>query len=105
MWDAVIPVVIVCFCCEFLFHVPVLKQILKFLGIYSANIFLVHNFIRSVWFYDFTYSFQYPLLILLVLLLNSLVLSIAIELLKKLLHYNQFLNVIIRKLSRPDGGC
>ena len=105
VWDAVIPVVIVCFCCEFLFHVPVLKQILKFLGIYSANIFLVHNFIRSVWFYDFTYSFQYPLLILLVLLLNSLVLSIAIELLKKLLHYNQFLNVIIRKLSRPDSGC
>lgn len=100
LWDAVIPLVIVCFCCEFLFRIPVLKDILKFLGIYSANIFLVHNFIRVKWFYDFTYSFQYPVLIVLVLLADSLVVSIAIEQLKKLVHYNQLLNWIIGKLKR-----
>lgn len=100
VWDALIPLVVVCFCCEFLFRIPVLKEILKFLGIYSANIFLVHNFIRVKWFYDFTYSFQYPVLIVLVLLADSLVISIAIEQLKKLLHYNQLLNRIIGKLKR-----
>ena len=94
-WDAVIPMVLTMFCCEFMFPLPVIRQILDFLGKYSANIFLVHNFIRVKWFYDFTYSFKEPFLITLVLLLISLVLSILIEQLKKLLHFNQLLNRLI----------
>lgn len=104
VWDAVIPIVVVCICCEFIFRIPVLKEVLKFLGIYSANIFILHNFIRSVWFYDFTYSFKYPLLITAVLVLISLALSIFVEFLKKLLHYNQFLNRMISVLNRESQG-
>ncbi len=49
-WDAVIPVVFTSFCCEFIVVIPGLRQILIFLGIYSANIFIIHNYIRKVWF-------------------------------------------------------
>lgn len=99
-WDAVIPVVLIPFLCEFIFPIPVIRQIFAFLGIYSANIFMVHNFIRNVWFYDFTYQFRYPVVIVGVLLINSLILSILIELLKKGLHYNQLINWIIRCFHR-----
>lgn len=95
VWDAVIPVVVSAFCCEFIFRIPVIREILFFLGKYSANIFLVHNYIRKTWFYDFTYSFKYPLLIVTVLLVNSLILSLLIEGLKKVVHYNQFINKIV----------
>ena len=65
------------------------------LGVYSAGIFLIHNFIRTNWLNDFTYSFGYPALIVLVLLADSLVASILIEKLKKVLHFDRFLNRII----------
>ena len=94
VWDAVIPVLIVLFCCEFLFTVPVLGNVFHYLGIYSAGIFLIHNFIRSRWFYDYTYSFRYPALIVLMLLIESLIVAIILEKLKKLLHYNKLLDRI-----------
>ena len=100
LWDALFPVIIAAFCCEFIFIIPGLRQILIFLGIYSANIFLVHNYIRKVWFYDFTYSFKYPLVIITVLFMISLILSILIEQLKKILHYNQFINFLVSKSAQ-----
>ena len=86
--------------CEFIVVIPGLRQILIFLGIYSANIFIIHNYIRKVWFYDFTYSFKYPLLIVTVLLLISLTLSICIEQIKKLIHFKTFTNLLIEKICR-----
>lgn len=100
LWDSLFPVIITAFCCEFIFVIPGLRQILMFLGIYSANIFLVHNYIRNIWFYDFTYSFKYPLLIITVLLLISLILSIVIEQLKKLVHYNQLIDLLIHAICK-----
>ena len=94
VWDAIIPVVVTLFCCEFIFTLPGLGKLFHFLGIYSAGIFLIHNFIRTTWFNNFTYSFGYPLLILAVLLVDSLASSMLVEGLKKLLHYNILLNKI-----------
>ena len=99
-WDAVIPVVFASFCCEFIVIIPGLRQLLIFLGTYSANIFIIHNYIRKVWFYDFTYSFKYPLLIVMVLLSISLVLSICIEQLKKIIHYNSFTCLLVQKICK-----
>lgn len=73
-------------------RVPGLSHILQYLGKHSMNIFLIHNFIRIVWYYDFTYSFKYWWLITLILLLISLAVSVVIELLKKIVHFNEFLN-------------
>lgn len=99
LWDAIIPVVLTCFCCEFIFIIPGLQQVLLLLGKYSVNIFLVHNYIRNVWFYDYTYHFKYPFLIVIVLLLESLVLSIFIEWLKKIIHYDRFISILINKIN------
>ncbi|MCD8383763.1 MAG: acyltransferase [Clostridiales bacterium] len=100
VWEAVIPVVLASFGCEFLFRIPGLHQILSFLGVHSGNIFLVHNLFRSVWFGSFTYSFRYPVLIIAVLLAVSLATSIVIEALKRLLHYPALLDFIVRRLHR-----
>ena len=97
VWDALIPVIMVLFCCEFLFAGRFWGKIFHFLGIYSAGIFLIHNFIRSRWFFDYTYSFGYPVLIVLMLLLESLVVAIVLEKLKKLLHYDKLLGRLAGK--------
>lgn len=95
LWDAVIPVLTAVIGCEFIFALPLIGKLFHFLGVYSAGIFLIHNFIRTNWLNDFTYSFGYPALIVLVLLADSLVASILIENLKKVLHFDRFLNRII----------
>ena len=102
VFDAVIPVMLCAFCCEFIFIIPGVRRVLFFLGKYSANIFMVHNFILRIWFWDFSYSFCYPLLIVLVLLLISLALSVMIELLKKVLRYDRFLDLLIDKVNKKE---
>lgn len=99
VWDAVLPVIITAFCCEYIFF-SIPKKIFLFLGTYSANIFLVHQHIRSTWFRSFTYSFKYPLIIVLTLLLISLVLSIFIERLKKFIHFDAMVNKLLKSLQK-----
>ncbi|MCD7760605.1 MAG: hypothetical protein LUH16_02335 [Clostridiales bacterium] len=100
LWEAVIPVTLASFGCEFLFRIPGLHQVLSFLGVHSGNIFLVHNLFRTVWFGSFTYSFRYPELIIAVLLIVSLATSIVIEALKKVLRYPALVDSIVRRLHR-----
>ena len=80
---------------EFINRCPVIREILSFIGGYATDIFLVHNFIRVVWYYDFTYSFHHWLLIFFVLLSVSIVVSVFIELLKKAIRYEAFVNKLI----------
>lgn len=94
VWDAVIPLLICCTMQMWVNHIPLLNTLLAFIGKHSMNIFLIHNFIRVVWYYDFTYSFKAWWLIILVLLSISLVLSIAIEALKKLSRYNDLISYL-----------
>lgn len=63
--------------------VPVLKQILQFIGRHSLNIYLVHTFFYLLLWQKFIYSFRYAGLILLALLAVSLAYSVVLELLKK----------------------
>ena len=67
------------------------------IGKQATNMFLVHNFIRVVWYYDFTYSFRYWWLILLVLLAISYVVSIIINALKKTIRYDKIVEALISK--------
>ena len=64
------------------------------------NIFLIHNFIRVVWYYEFTYSFKYAGVIVLVLLGISLVVSVCLERIKKLVHFNQAVDWIIKSIVK-----
>ena len=75
------------------------KDVFAFIGKYASNIFLIHNFIRIVWYYDFTYSFHYWGLIIIVLLALSLLVSIAVEFLKKLTHYDKAVQWILGRIN------
>lgn len=91
----IIGVYFVVFCNEFIPEIPIVREILEFIGKHSMNIFYVHIFIRSHYGTDFIYSFKNFMLIIIVLLLYSLIISIIIEFLKELIHYN----TLIDKLS------
>lgn len=95
---AIIPMIVIYFCKEYVVRIPVVKQLLAFFGKHSMNIFLVHTFIRYVFFEDFTYSFEKFWLIVLVLFSISLAISIVIELLKKLIRFDKIIKMISDKV-------
>lgn len=92
IWElhyAIAPVIAICFCKQYVIRIPILKNILAFLGKHSMNVFLIHTFIRYTFFADFTYSFKYFWLIALVLLAISLGISVVLELIKKGIHFDK----------------
>lgn len=93
--EGICAVEVIYFCIEYLNKTPVLKQILAFIGKYSMDIFLIHNFIRIVWYNQFTYSFKYPFLIVAVLLLVSLGVSMILEWIKHLIRYDALVQKLI----------
>lgn len=99
----IIPLFIMCYLYEFFICLPILKQVLKFLGIHSMNIFLIHEFIRTNYLTDFIYSFGNWLKIGAVLITISLGLSIILEVFKKIIRYNKLIdklnNLIYKKID------
>lgn len=98
VFEGLMTITLIGFMFEFINPIPVVGRVLKFLGVYSMNIFLIHNFIRVCWYYDFTYSFKYPVLIVGVLLVVSLVVAIVIDLIKKLVRWDKLISVLQKKL-------
>ena len=80
-------------------RIPGLNSAAEFIGRHSMNIFFFHTFIYQNWFYDFTYSLRCPALIFLFLLGSTLLFSIAVEGLKKWLHFDR----LVARLS--DRAC
>ncbi|MDD6489524.1 MAG: acyltransferase [Clostridia bacterium] len=97
--DNILPVYVIYYCYEFITDIPVLRQILVFLGKHSMNIFLMHTFIRHHFLQDFVYSFKHFMLVNLVVIVLSILISIALELLKKAIKYNKLMDVIIQKIT------
>lgn len=97
--DGLIPVFIICYCYIYIVNIPVIHQVLVFLGKHSMNIFLIHTFIRAYFLHDFIYSFRHWLLIDLVLLACSIAVSIVMELIKKFTGYNRLLNTVLEKIE------
>ena len=85
-------------------RVPGMKQLLAFLGKHSANVFMIHTFIRDVYMRQFIYSRGHFLVIIVVLLGISLLLSFALEGIKKLIHYETFVNRMIMRNTFLGGG-
>ncbi len=95
---ALLPFIICLFIVEFVTIIPFLKKILYYLGIHSMNMYLVHNFFRAYYLTDFLYTRGHFVLTVLWLTGISLLLSIFIELMKKVLGYNRFINYILKKV-------
>lgn len=87
----IIPFFLICYLYEFLIDLPIIRSVLKFLGKHSMNIFLIHEFIRTDYLNEWIYSFNNFAKIAVVLLLVSLAISIILELFKKLIRYEEWI--------------
>lgn len=90
-----IPLLIILFAKEYIIPLPAVGQILEFLGKHSANIWLIHTFIRYYYCETFTYSMGHFTVVIVVLLLISLALSIIVEFLKRITGYEKFIQKLI----------
>lgn len=98
--DGVIPAFVIYYCYEFLTGIPVLRQVLAFIGKHSMNIFLLHTFVRLYILADFVYSFRHFALVTAVVLAISLVISILLELGKKYLGFNKLVAFVDEKIGK-----
>lgn len=91
--------------CQFAFDllapVPVLWEILQYLGKHSGNIFYTHSFLFVYWrlIPSFLYGFHYDLLIFAVTMGCSVLLSIGLEWLKKITGYNRLFARLRERLT------
>lgn len=96
----IVPVIIICFARFCIICIPVIKQVLNFLGKYSMTMFLTHSFIKSIYFDDFIYSFNHFLLIYLILIVVSLALAIVINFFSNIIKYNRLTNKLIEQMNK-----
>ena len=96
---AVIPVVFICFFRYCIVRIPIIKNVLKFIGTHSMTIFLTHTFIRYNYLADVVYSFGHFLLIYVVFFAMSLVLAMVIDIIKKLCCYDKLISKMTTKIQ------
>ena len=83
---------------EFVSPIKYLNSFLRFVGKYSMDMFLIHTFIRGIFYIEFIYSFKYPLRIMLVLFALALGVSILIEVVKQISGYNKLMERLGEKI-------
>lgn len=81
--DGVVSLFLVYFAGILFAGVPILKNILQFIGKHSLNIYLIHTFFYLLLWQKYIYYFKHAGIILLLLLGISLVYSIMLECMKK----------------------
>lgn len=101
LWS-IFPLVVILFIYDVLIPFYPINTILVFLGRHATNIFLVHTFIRAIYFQNFVYGQGHFASIIGMLLLTSLGLSLVIELLKRLVRYDDLIDRLSGK--RPIDG-
>ncbi len=106
LWEyhfGVAPLFLIVFCNRFIFREggklrKVINAVFAFLGKHSMNIFVLHTFYRANILKDFLFSMKYPVLTIFSLLLISLVTSIVVELIKKVIKYNNLMTLLENKI-------
>lgn len=93
--DTVFGLSIIIFSLAFLSNIKYINIILEFIGVHSANIFMMHTFFYSYYFKDIIYAPYYTFLILLNLIITSILASVGIEKLKKVLSYEKFIKWLL----------
>ena len=90
----IIPVCLIIYLYKYFIDLPILKNILEFIGKYSMDVFLIHTFIRSIYLKEFIYTQGNFLKIVIILYGISLIISIVLELFKKLIRYQKLIDKI-----------
>ena len=100
---AVLPFVLIVYFYEFFLDVPYLSKILEFFGKHSMNIFLIHTFFRAFYLHDFVYSGGYWFVAPVLLFAISLSASLIVEGIKKIFHYDKWINRLLIKISEVSN--
>lgn len=77
----------------------IIRIFFEHLGNHSGAIFMSHTFIYLYYFKDFIYSFKYSILIFLALTIICYLVAMTLELIKKIIRYDKFFNIIINKIN------
>ena len=89
LWEisyGVVPVTLICFLNRYVVIIPFLKNVLKFLGKHSANMYFIHTLIRS-YIRDFLYEKPNFIVTFCIFFVITLGVSIALELLKRIVMF------------------
>lgn len=97
--DGLIPLFVVLYSYMILAEIPVLRNVLQFLGKHSMNIFMSHTLLRGFFLKDFLYGLKYSMLTFFVLLALSVLLSIFIDLVKKYSGYDKLCGKVMQRIS------
>lgn len=95
----VIPVAVICFIRYCIARIPILKNVLEFLGKHSMTIFLTHTFIRQNYLKNFVYSKGHFVVIFLVLAALSIALALVLDYIIKICRYDSLINKLIKKIN------
>ncbi len=98
--DSVIPLFVIYYFYNFIIFIPVIKQMLQFIGKHATTIFMTHTFIRAYYFQDFIYSFRNWALITLMLLITSLAYAFVYDSAIKLIGYNKLCDSLISGIEK-----
>lgn len=93
------PAFVIIFARYCIVRIPVIKNVLEFLGKHSMAIFLSHTFIRYNYMNEFIYSLKSFMLIYLVLLVLSVALAFVLDTLKKLCRYDKLIEKLNKKIT------
>lgn len=101
-WEVVygiMPAFVIIFARYCIIRLPIIKNILIFLGKHSMTIFLTHIFIKYNYLIDFVYSFKHFVLIFLVLFVLSVILAVVLDTVKKLCRYDKLIDKLNKKIT------
>lgn len=101
---ALLPTVVILFLCEFVVWLPIVRTILGFIGRHATNIFLIHLFIKTIYFKDFIYDHGNFLIGWALLLVISLGVSVIIEGIKRIIRFDDGVNRICDKILCIGNG-
>lgn len=84
-FDTLLGVLIIVFCAYFIPMGGLLERFLRFLGVYSSDIFMIHSFVYAWCFKEYVYICHNIFVVILLTLLYSLIFSVIINFIKKFL--------------------
>lgn len=107
LWEyhyLVAPIVCIVYARRYILRLPIVDKVLQFFGKHSMDIFLTHMVIQLTLFKEWTYSFRPFWLIPIILFAVSLAVAIVIELIKKLVRYDDLIGWLIGKIGTGQQG-
>lgn len=99
MYYGVVPVFFILFIKYCVICIPVLRDVLQFLGRHSMAIFLTHTFLRLNYLNEFIYTRGHFVLVFLALFVPSVALAVLLDALRKLCKYDVMINKLTAKIT------